>query len=366
MKIFLKGLLLFFIMIIAAFCQNKEAVTSIPEKSVSIFASNNSEEKKLHLKIRSYLREKGINGSVAVMKGTEVLYNEGVGNADIGREIKNTKKTTFPIASITKSMVAACILQLQEKGLLHTNDPVSKYISDLPNGKHIKIIHLLTNTSGLKPLLWTRAHSSPSDLINQIKLMPVAAFAPGTHWEYRDTNYMILGYIIEKITKMPLHTYINDNIFKKSGMRDSGFITNQEPARFSSKGYIKNHKFLRPSRKLNPALLYGAGDIYATSLDICKYDQALINGKLISKKSWNEIKTPGSVSGYGLGLYVKKDFVFSRGFISGWSSVHIIYKDRTSIVILLNKRDRDLDILKAAIDIKSIITKEEAMANNRI
>ena len=366
MKRFLKGLLLFFIMIISAFSQNREADSSIPEKSVPIFASNNAEENNIHLKIRSYLREKGINGSVAVMKGSKVLYNEGVGHADIGRDIKNTKKTTFPIASITKSMVAACILQLQEKGLLHTKDPVSKYIADFPNGKRIKIIHLLTNTSGLKPILWTRSHSSPSDLINQIKLMPVAAFAPGTHWEYRDTNYMILGYIIEKITKMPLHTYINDNIFKKSGMRDSGFITYQDPSPFSSKGYIKIHNFLRPSRKLNPALLYGAGDVYATSLDICKYDQALINGKLISKKSWEKVKTPGSGSGYGLGLYIKQNFVFSRGFISGWSSIHIIYKDGTSIVILQNKRDRDLDTLKAAKDIKSIITREEALANNRI
>jgi CubicO group peptidase (beta-lactamase class C family) len=248
-------------------------------------------------------------------------------------------------------------MQLQDKGLLSIQDPVSKYIPDFPNGNHIKLVHLLNHTSGIKVPLQRFTARTPEGLIKEMKNYRVK-FPAGSKWNYRDENYVVLGYILEKVTGTTLHKYIQKNIFAKAGMKHSGFIAKKNVDVSASTGYVKNKFQLLSAKKVPHASLFGYADIYSTAHDICLYDTSLMNGKLVSRKSLKEILKPGSISNYGLGLYNFGYAVYSRGVIGGWEALHVYYQDHTSIALLLNVRDKNKDIHQISKDLFKILDSE--------
>lgn len=330
-----------------------QIVTRHSSKREKIFVDYNP-QKTIQKKINSYLAANQINGSVAVVQNKKVIFNKGLGFANLENKTLNGPTTTYPIASITKSFVATSIMQLQEQGKLNINDPVSKFIPHFPNGNKIKLIHLLTHTSGIQSPIMHKGDSTPVSLIREIKKRGIK-FSAGTQWDYRDANYIVLGYIVEKVTGISLHEYIQKNIFDKVSMKDAGFFTHKNPAPYTSKSYTKKGNLLLSRSTGNFYLLFGCGDIYMTAYDLCLYDEALMNGKLVSPKSLKLIQTPGSKSNYGLGLYIYKYAVYSRGVLGGWESLHVYYKDKTSIAILLNIRNKGTDVHKVAADVHGLL-----------
>ncbi|MDQ1147025.1 CubicO group peptidase (beta-lactamase class C family) [Bacillus sp. SORGH_AS 510] len=314
-----------------------------------------SKEIQIQQKISDYLKSNHISGSIAVVKNKKNIFTGGIGYSDVSNHILNSPSTTYPIGSITKTLVAVCILQLQEKGRLSIQDSASTYVSDLP--KNVKIVHLLNHTSGIRSPILLGGDKSPKDIIKRAGNRS-SKFPPGTRWDYNDINYIILGHIVEQVSELPLHEYIKKNIFNKASMVNAGFITSEKTASLSSKGYIKMAGHYIPASKLNPTLLFGCGDIYATALDVSRFDEALMSRKLISKKSLKEMVSRRTISSYGLGLYHKDDRVYSRGVVGGWESFHVYYDDKTSIVILLNVRDKQCDIKNVAVDIYSIMKEK--------
>lgn len=304
-----------------------------------------------------YLFTNHISGSVVVAKNNKIIFNEGIGYANFGTRTLNKPTTTYPLASITKSIVATSIMQLQEKGRLSIQDPVSKYLPHFPNGKNIKLINLLDHTSGIRPPLSHQGIRTPLDLIKRMEGQP-EKFQPGTQWDYRDENYAILGYILEKVSGQPLHTYIRENIFAKAGMKDVGFINQNQPVPITAVGYIKKYKLLIPTRVSSKAFLFGFGDIYSTAYDLCLYDEALIKGKLVSKKSLQEMLKPHSQSKYGIGFYNVGFAIQSRGVLDGYESFHAIYNDKIYISILLNVRDKRKDVHLMSQEIHNIVASQ--------
>ncbi|MFJ7728393.1 serine hydrolase domain-containing protein [Neobacillus sp. NPDC097160] len=319
----------------------------IPNFNVSAHYENKTENG-IQQAIRDYLIFHHVNGSIAVVKQNKILFQEGVGFANRKRQIANKPTTAHPIASITKLMVATGIMQLQDQGKLTIQDAVSSYIPDFPNGKNIKLIHLLNHTSGIQAPRWSSGKKKPADMVKRITRTSIS-FPAGTQWDYNDINYLALGLIVEKVSGEPLHDYIQKNIFNKASMGHSGFITDEQTV-FST-GYLKLGNQLIPAKPLNTNMLFGYGDIYSTVLDLCLFDEALLSGKLVSKQSLKEMLTPGPKSNYGLGLYVTDSKVYSRGVIGGWESLHVYFKNKTSIAILLNVRDKRIDIHQVAKDI---------------
>jgi CubicO group peptidase (beta-lactamase class C family) len=314
-----------------------------------------SKKEHIRQKIENYLITNHLSGSIAVVKNNKKVFTEGIGYSNIFNRTLNSPSTTYPIGSITKTIVAVCILQLQESGKLTIHDPVSKYVTNLP--KKVKIVHLLNHTSGIQPPIWHIGDKEPKDIIKKAGKR-ASKFPPGTKWDYNDINYLILGHIVEKVSGSTLQEYIEKNIFKKASMVNAGFITSENPAPFTSNGYIKIAERFINSSKLNTYLLFGCGNIYATALDLCLFDEALMSGKLISYQSLKEMVAPGSKSGYGLGLYHTGDRIYSRGVVGGWESLHVYYKDKTSIVVLLNIRDKQNDIKNIANDIYNILNEK--------
>ena len=312
-------------------------------------AQTHKVQDKVQEKIQAYLLSKHVNGSIAVVKKNKVIFNEGIGLANRATGRVNLSSTTFPIGSVTKVIVAACILQLQEKGKLSTEDSISTFIPNFPNGRRIKLIHLLNHTSGIEENLFF--HGKSKDMLKGISVK----FPAGKKWDYNDINYFVLGLVVEKASGESLHNYIQKNIFDKASMQHSGFMTQNRPVPYNSKGYIMTGDYALPVNILNLSKLFGCGDIYSTALDLCLFDEALLSGKLLSKRSLQEMLTPGSPSKYGEGVYIYGNKVFSRGVVGGWETLQVFFKDQTIMAILLNVRDKNINIHQLSSDIKNII-----------
>jgi teichoic acid D-alanine hydrolase len=347
-------------------CQSNGSIVkdiSTPQTKTTVhqnkkFVQHIDTKNNVQMKIRDYLFSHHINGSVAVVKNGGIIFNDGFGYSNFKNGSKNQSSTTYPIASITKAFVATSIMQLQEKGKLNILDPVSKFIPHFPNGKKIKLIHLLSHTSGIRNPIWHIGDKQPKDLIREIEKRNVT-FEPGTKWDYKDGNYMVLGYIIEKITGVPLHEYIQWNIFDRAKMKESGFITQSNSIPYQSVGYLQQGRHMIPSNHFNVPLLFGCGDIYSTAYDLALFDQSLKNGELVSEKSLKEMLVPRTKSHYGLGFYIYPNVFFSRGVFGGFESIHATYKDNTYIEILLNVRDKQNNIHKTINDIHKIVITQK-------
>jgi CubicO group peptidase (beta-lactamase class C family) len=318
----------------------QKAMELVKKKAEKEKKVQQEKEEKIRQSIRDYLQKGNYSGVVTVIKGNQTIFNEGIGYADVDKKTLNQSETTFPIGSITKIFVSTSVMQLQEQGKLNIQDPVSKYLPGFPNGQNIKLYNFLTHTSGIDRLHWHRGDTTPLKLVQEIERQP-EKFSPGTKWDYLDANYMVLGYIIEKVTGMNLHDYIKMNILDKVPMNESGFITPEHPVPYSSIGYIKNDDKTETTKYLSVYPLFACGDIYTTAADLGQFDQALMNGKLISTDSLKQILTPSGLSTYGLGLYKNKEgMAYSVGVLGGWYSIHAYYPDKTSIVILFNVRSK--------------------------
>ncbi len=152
-------------------------------------------------KLDQYLIGKQFNGTVLVTDKEHVILNKGYGYADVQNKIENTPQTKYRIGSITKTVVATSILQLQEQGKLNIQDNVNKYIPSFPVDKNITLYHLLTHTSGLPESGKGKVNAaSRINLVNWIGSQKLE-FPPGSGWRYTDYNYMVLAYIIESISK---------------------------------------------------------------------------------------------------------------------------------------------------------------------
>jgi len=333
-------------------CQNSLKILKSNDDVLAHY-ENNQPENSIQQEIRNYLISHHVNGSIAVVKQNDILFQEGVGYANRKWKITNLPLTAHPIASITKLMVATGIMQLQDQGKLAIQDSVSTYIPDFPNG-NIKLIHLLNHTSGIQAPRWHSGNKKPADIMKGINTKSLR-FPAGTQWDYNDINYLVLGLIVEKVSGEPLHKYIKRNIFNKASMEHSGFITDEQSV--YSTGYLKLGNQLIPAKPLNTTMLFGCGDIYATSLDLCLFDEALMSGKLVSKQSLTEMLTPGPKSNYGLGLYVTDSRVYSRGVVGGWESLHVYFNNKTSIAILLNVRDKRINIHQVAKDVYKMMNE---------
>ena len=159
------------------------------------------------------------SGSVLVAKAGKPVLNNGYGMANYELDVPNSPQSKFRIASITKPFVALAILQLQEKKLLSIDDSICMYVENCPETwKPIKIRHLLSHTSGLQNVVdmvgyrqWKKLPSTPAKLIDTIRDRSLT-FAPGKEFSYSNSNYVILGYILEKVAKTSFARYLRLNV----------------------------------------------------------------------------------------------------------------------------------------------------------
>jgi CubicO group peptidase (beta-lactamase class C family) len=284
--------------------------------------------------INEYLKSINFTGSAIVVKDNKILVNKGFGDADLEKKIPNNAQTVHYIGSITKVFISTAIMQQQDLGNLNINDPLSKYIPDFPNGNQITLYHLLTHTSGIPEHSETTEKITHEDLIKKIEKGKLK-FQPGTNWLYSDSNYTILAFILEKVTNVPLETYVQKHVFDVAGMKHSGFGDAFYKEPYPSKGYkIKDGAMISPSLP-DMSQLFGCGDVYTSAYDMYLFDHALYTGKLMSEKSLKQFFTPFKHT-YALGLYSDPGSYSDHGVLPGWNCLNSFSKKGSTYVVLLS------------------------------
>lgn len=252
--------------------------------------------------------------AIVVKKG-EVVYKKGFGMGDMELNVPVQPDMVFRIGSITKQFTAVCILKLASEGKLSLQDDIKKYIPDYGIKEPITIEHLLTHTSGIKSYtnvdtFWQqmRKDMTPREII-RLTEKDTLEFKPGTKYNYNNTAFVMLGYIIEKISGKTYEAYLQQNIFTPLGMSNSYFGSESRIIKNRAKGYKKAEKDFYNSDYISMTLPHAAGSIISTVEDLWKWNKALYSYKIISKEWVDKLTTPykladGKSTNYGYGLAI--------------------------------------------------------------
>lgn len=297
--------------------------------------------------VQAYVRNGDFSGSVLVAKDDHVLFQKSYGMANYEWSIPNSENTKYHIASVTKTLTAAAILQLEHAGKLKLSDPLSKYVPDFLNGERITIEQLLTHTSGLPDFYSLPEYPikkyqrvTLADLIAWVKTKPLD-FLPGSKSSYSNTGYGFLAYIIEQVSGQPYEQYVAEAILKPAGMKDTGTFRDETliPARAS--GYqpaIGDHG-LRNAPAYDKAILTGSASMYSTISDLLLWGRALESGKLIDLQTtpygWNARETRD-----------KHKYLEQDGRAPGFVSHVALFPDyNLTVIVLGNLEDAAVNVL---------------------
>ncbi|AHM58805.1 beta-lactamase [Flammeovirgaceae bacterium 311] len=308
---------------------------------------------------------------VLVAKDGNVIYRKAFGSADLELGVPMKPEHVIELGSITKQFTAVAILMLMEEGKLSLQDPLSKYISDYPNGENITIHHLLNHTSGIPnhlgmPELPPKALDiSPLETIAVFKNKP-GDFAPGEKWKYSNAGYILLGYIIEQASKMTYEDFIETKIFQPLGMRNSQYGNKREiiPNRASGYNPDPSGKGYRNGEFLSMTVPYAGGALMSTVDDMLIWNQAVRNNNLISEKNKQlTFKTTtlnnGETSYYGYGreirkLYGSPTLEHGGGVSSGYLTFGV-YLPKENIYTILLSNNHSINPEKIALDATAIV-----------
>ncbi|HSP40768.1 MAG TPA: serine hydrolase [Gillisia sp.] len=315
--------------------------------------------------------------TVLVSQNGKILYRKAFGKANLELDVPMKPENVFELGSITKQFTAVAILQLMEEGKLSLEDPLSKYIPDYPRGNEIKIHHLLNHTSGIKSytdlpsfIALARTDMTPTELIAVTKDLPMD-FSPGEKYQYNNSAYIILGHIIEQVSKMPYEEYIQKKIFTPLGMNNSYYGSKSTIIPNRASGYQPTGDGYKNADYLSMTLPYAAGSLMSTVDDMLLWNQAVHNNTFISEKSKqlafkNYNRNDGKPIYYGYGWAVNEiagiPTVEHGGGIFGYTTSGVYVPTENLYVIVLtntNAKSPDNVALQAAATVlKMPLTRE--------
>jgi CubicO group peptidase (beta-lactamase class C family) len=295
------------------------------------------------------LSEGGFSGAVLIVQRGQVLLDAGYGLADESTGQPVTKESVFDIGSISKQFTAAAVLQLEARGQLALNVPISSYLSDLPADKQALTLHqLLTHTSGLGD------HGSDDleALDRTTALQRIAAtpleFQPGSAYRYSNSGYTLAALIIEKVTGQPFTEYLHTNLFAPTGLHHTGFYGNQQLAGRIPRSYINGEDVGSPASWPGPFWVsLGNGGVVSTTGDLYTWWNALRTGKVLPPAQTAALFTratakdePGAFYGYGWSLEDSPygPLISHEGGGIGGNSIISYYSDHDLLLIITSNR----------------------------
>jgi D-alanyl-D-alanine carboxypeptidase len=306
--------------------------------------------------ITKQVNEQQVTGAaVGVYQNGTLLVVKTYGLRDVAKNLPVDADTRFEIGSVTKQFTAAAILQLQEQGKLSIDDPIAKYLPAFPHASEITLRQLLNQISGLPN------YTGMPDITTMMSTIPDATdkvvaylnkpldFAPGTKWEYSNTNYWVLGKVVSRASGMSYEDYVREHIFKPAGMTHSGFVSDESSFGDFAIPYWqgpKNDGATQPAPQMFESWPGAAGAIVSTVGDLAAWDSALASGKIISHDSFVVMSSPGRLANgklteYGMGLEVGSHEGHTRighgGGTPGSLTMNATYpNDRLDIIVLEN------------------------------
>ena len=331
----------------------------------------------------SFLLRRGFNGSILVAKKGVVIFEKYHGFGNFQKRDSLNEHSPFHLASVSKTFTAMATLKLAEQGKLNLDANIKTYFPSLPyDGITIKM--LLSHRSGLPNYLYfmqklgwnIKTYSTNQDVLNYlINFKPPLTHTPGTHFSYCNTNFALLGLIIEKASGVTYSAYLQKTFFTPLQMNDTYvFSVSKDSARampsYDWRGREERFSFLDEG--------FGDKNIYSTPRDLLKWDQALYNNQLFNKETLLAAFSPYSnekagIRNYGYGwrmnLYPNgKKIIYHNGWWHGNNTVLIrLIQDSATIIVLGNKYNRAIYDAKKLANIFDpyFITDEEDKSDNQ-
>jgi CubicO group peptidase (beta-lactamase class C family) len=304
---------------------------------------------------KSVLKKTGVpSASVAVVKNGKIVYAHAYGNAHLNPKEKADTTMRYAIGSISKQFTAASILLLKQKGKISLDDPVSEWMPKLTKADEITIREILSHTSGYRDF-WPqdyvppamRKHRDAIKVIHKWADKPLD-FTPGTNWQYSNTNYLIAGKIVEKISGEPIYRFVQQHILEPLHMSsvvnyDAGDMTDQD-----AKGYMRYGLGpLRPAIHEGSGWMKGAAELAMTPRDLAKWDISIIDQSLLQPQSYKQfgkevLLKNGVGSGYALGVFVRMmnghRMLAHSGEVSGFTAENMVFPDDSAAVVVLTNQ----------------------------
>lgn len=323
--------------------------------------------------LKSYAAIKQFNGNALAVKDGNVVFSKSYGLADVEWGIKNDRTTKFRIGSITKTFTAMLIMQLAEKKLISLDDRIDKFLPwyEKEVASKISIRNLLSHSSGLTN------YTERTDFYKELALLTISPkafaekychyktllFEPGSQFRYCNTDYYLLGLIIESVTGKSYSEVLKKNILEKAGMQNTGLDSIAATLPKRAKGYNYSYEGFTNSYPINMATsIYAAGAIYSTVDDLMLWEKAWNENVLLSEESKKIFFTP-VFNKHALGLFINKmengKTAFGHpGSINGFSSFFIKYKEDNIFIALLTNQTSGGDLDVPGSGIYSILTNQ--------
>ena len=332
--------------------------------------------------LEKFLDEEAANnrfqGVALVAEGDNIKFAKAYGYADADDKRENKLTTRFSIASNTKQFTAAAVMQLVEQNKINLDDTIDKYFPEYKYGNKITVKNLLQMRSGIPDYLneidvfmkdeetlkilkdyenssyfdkYVEDKRWSKDLILKDLYLTELYFEPGEAYDYSNTNYYLLGLIIEETSGLSYEDYINEYIFKPAKMTTSSM----EMEDLDAKGHGSD---VSGEIAANPKFTYAAGAIHANVFDMFSWSRILHKGNIVSEKSYKEMTTPAEC--YGYGLFINDNIIRHSGCIDGFTSnTEYNVSNDTTIIVLENddKKTGKLDAEYHTSLIKEYIVK---------
>ncbi len=292
--------------------------------------------------------------AIIAVKNDRIVYRNSFGLANVELNVSMEPGMCFKTGSISKQFTGAAILLLEEQGLLSIEDAMLKYLPGYPAAyKDVKIKHLLSHTSGIKNYpgnnngLETIQNRCTQKELVDIMLTKPLNFNPGDKWEYSNSNYTILAYIIEQLTGDDYHNYIIENIFQPCGMISTFFADDESVIPGLVTGYRVDNEKLKTAEYMSMTHTFGAGDIISCVDDMAKWNKAFLSGKIISQGNLTKCFTPttlydGSQTNYGIGWFIDNyrniTSYYHDGGVYGFQSLCTYIADMDLYIVILRNR----------------------------
>jgi CubicO group peptidase (beta-lactamase class C family) len=300
--------------------------------------------------MEGYVASEHFNGTVLVVKKGAVMLEKGYGYRNIDQQVKNDEHTVYRIARVTEALTSEIIVKLDSKAMLGLEDKVSKYVQGFPLGDKITIKQLLTHTSGV-PWYVPDTAVQRNGVCRPMSLFTFCeaykdkqlSFEPGSRYEYSNADYVLLGFVIEHMSRVHYDDEVADKIFKVCAMRHSGYEFYGLKDEHKATGYYYDggDKFSAVRVSGDTGILFSVEGMYSTVGDLYKWHQALHQYRLLPE-DWQRLAYTPVKNQYALGWYMDKiggrQYMINSGSYAGFTATVIRDEaDDVFVAVLENK-----------------------------
>lgn len=305
---------------------------------------------RLKAAVDGYMEQYDFSGSILISVDGISLCEYSRGFADKSNATPNTSATKIELGSITKQFTAAAIMLLQEQGKLSVYDTVDKYIPEYDFGSDMTIENLLNMTSGIPDFLNSMIYLND---IHEIDMMEPCSFenvlrfansngiefTPGSSFKYSNTNYMLLGEIIARLSGVTYEQFVENNILKPLGMTNTTMNMNDADA----VGYLIDGS---EGDKSDTTYFGAAGEIASCTVDMNKWLNGFVNGKVVNQSSMYQMLN-NSGMGYGYGWFISQNgYYWHTGQSMACYTMDLISLDYgINVIVLSNVDDENVETI---------------------